>query len=199
MSDVPPPPPPGGAFPPPPGGGFPPPTPPGGDGGGGGFAPYAGYGTGVEKAGFWSRFAAALLDTLIVGAFSIPARIVAAAGPSERGFCEDFRGDTYRCDVPNDTTSLVVVLLSILAFVAGVIYYAKLEGQGATVGKRALGLRVQDATTGQPIGTARAVGRYFARILSAIPCFLGYLWMLWDDQRQTWHDKLTSSVVVRNP
>jgi uncharacterized RDD family membrane protein YckC len=40
------------------------------------------------------------------------------------------------------------------------------------------------------------VGRYFGRILSGIACFLGYLWMLWDPEKQTWHDKLTNTVVV---
>jgi uncharacterized RDD family membrane protein YckC len=27
-------------------------------------------------------------------------------------------------------------------------------------------------------------------------CFLGYLWMLWDDKNQTWHDKVVNSVVI---
>ena len=28
-------------------------------------------------------------------------------------------------------------------------------------------------------------------------CYLGYLWMLWDKDKQTWHDKIVSTVVVR--
>jgi len=35
-----------------------------------------------------------------------------------------------------------------------------------------------------------------AKILSAIPCLLGYFWMLWDPQKQTWHDKIVGSIVV---
>jgi uncharacterized RDD family membrane protein YckC len=50
--------------------------------------------------------------------------------------------------------------------------------------------------TGGSIGFGRAVLRYFARIISIIPCCLGYFWMLWDKERQTWHDKLISDVVV---
>ena len=53
-----------------------------------------------------------------------------------------------------------------------------------------------DYRTGGPLGFGRAVLRYFARILSALPCLLGYFWMLWDKERQTWHDKLISDVVV---
>ncbi len=73
-----------------------------------------------------------------------------------------------------------------------------LEGSpsGQTVGKRAMSIRVIDSDTGGAIGTGRAVVRYFARWLSAIPCLLGYFWMLWDSDKQTWHDKLSSAVVV---
>ena len=72
-----------------------------------------------------------------------------------------------------------------------------MEGRtGQTVGKRALGVRVLDARTGTPIGVGRAIGRHFGKIISAIPCGLGYLWMLWDPNKQTWHDKMVGSYVV---
>jgi uncharacterized RDD family membrane protein YckC len=31
---------------------------------------------------------------------------------------------------------------------------------------------------------------------SAIPLYLGFLWMLWDNKKQTWHDKAAGTVVV---
>ena len=34
-------------------------------------------------------------------------------------------------------------------------------------------------------------------IVSGLACGLGYLWMLWDPQRQTWHDKAAGTYVVR--
>src|SRR4029079_7477975 len=79
-----------------------------------------------------------------------------------------------------------------------VAYYGWLEGSlsGQTIGKRAMGIRVYDLRQGGPIGTGRAIGRYFARWVSALPCFLGYLWMLWDGAKQTWQDKLVGDVVV---
>jgi uncharacterized RDD family membrane protein YckC len=123
---------------------------------------------GGPRAGFWRRFAAAVIDGIVVG---IPAGILEAA----------LHGIGY-----------------VLAIVIGVGYYAWLEGSasGQTVGKRGMGIRVYDLRNGGSIGTGRAIGRYFARILSAIPIFLGYFWMLWDGERQTWHDKLVGSVVV---
>ncbi len=85
-----------------------------------------------------------------------------------------------------------------LGTLAGLAYYIYFEGSasGQTVGKRAMGIRVIDFETGGPIGYGKAAIRYFARILSALPIGLGFFWMLWDKQSQTWHDKLAGSVVV---
>jgi uncharacterized RDD family membrane protein YckC len=78
-------------------------------------------------------------------------------------------------------------------------YFVYFEGSsGQTIGKKLMNIQVVDAGSLQPgIGTGRAVGRYFGRILSSIPCGLGYLWMLWDGEKQTWHDKLATTKVVK--
>ena len=47
------------------------------------------------------------------------------------------------------------------------------------------------------IGVGRAIGRYFVSLISGFVCLLGYLWMLWDSQKQTWHDKAVSAKVVK--
>ena len=80
----------------------------------------------------------------------------------------------------------------------GLVYFGYFEGtpSGQTVGKRILSIRVVDANTGESIGHVRAVLRVFARIVSAVPCLLGYVWMLWDREKQCWHDKLITDVVV---
>ena len=49
-----------------------------------------------------------------------------------------------------------------------------------------------------PSAAGAAVGRYlFAAFISGNFLLLGYLWSLWDDRKQTWHDKVVSSVVVK--
>ena len=58
-------------------------------------------------------------------------------------------------------------------------------------------MRVVDVRDGQPIGPGRGLGRALASALSAWPCYLGYWWMLWDAQKQTWHDKIVKSAVVK--
>ena len=52
--------------------------------------------------------------------------------------------------------------------------------------------------TGEPIGIGKALGRQlFASFISGQIFSLGYLWMLWDDKKQTWHDKIVGSVVIK--
>ena len=133
-------------------------------------APVAGStGPSGPRASFFARLGAVLVDAVLLGVvgFIVRAAIGQTAG-------------------------------SVVGLVIGIAYVGFLEGSnsGQTIGKRALGIRVIDYRTGGPIGFGRAVLRYFARILSVIPCFLGYFWMLWDKERQTWHDKLISDVVV---
>jgi uncharacterized RDD family membrane protein YckC len=85
-----------------------------------------------------------------------------------------------------------------LALLFSLVYLTYLEGSpsGQTVGKKLLGIRVIDFATGGPIGYGRAFLRWLGRILSSIPLYLGYLWMLWDKEKQTWHDKIANCVVV---
>lgn len=120
------------------------------------------------RAGFWRRFAAAFVDGIVL---SLAYFVLLA-------FVEE------------NPASLLNLLI-------GIGYYTYLEGSsGQTLGKKALGIRVVDLGGGGAIGYGRAFIRYIGRIVSAIPLFLGYLWMLWDKEKQTWHDKFASSVVV---
>ncbi|MDP1804087.1 MAG: RDD family protein [Acidimicrobiales bacterium] len=90
------------------------------------------------------------------------------------------------------------VLGSAVNLLLGLAYYAYLEGSpsGQTVGKRAMSIRVIDVRGGGPIGPGRALIRYIGRYVSALPCLLGFFWMLWDPEKQTWHDKFATTVVV---
>jgi uncharacterized RDD family membrane protein YckC len=192
--------PPPGSYPPPPvppdgaGSGWaPPPPPPGGTA----YPPppaytQQGYGwaatpAGPQYAGFWWRALALLIDNLVISA---PISLLAFALDPDR--FELSAGVGYNPGVS--------ILVNVLSLVAGLLYHGLLEGgpSGQTIGKKVCNIRVVDADTYQPgIGVGRGIGRYFARMLSTIVCLLGYLWMLWDPKKQTWHDKIVSSLVVK--
>jgi uncharacterized RDD family membrane protein YckC len=121
------------------------------------------------RAGFGQRFLAALIDGVLLGIFGFVLR----EATSQAGG-------------------------SAIALAVGIAYFGYLEGStsGQTLGKKWIGIRVIDFNTGGPIGFGRAVIRYFGRWVSAIACLLGYFWMLWDKEKQTWHDKFATDVVV---
>ncbi len=170
------------------------------------MSPAYGTPTGASYASFGARLGALLLDGLITSIAYIPAIIAIFAGPKTTRTCTinanneiDSSGQFHGlCRGPSGATIAIALLLGLAAFAAAIVYWAKTEGvTGQTIGKRALGIKTIDINTGAPIGSGRAVGRYFARILSGAICYLGYFWMLWDPKKQTWHDKIVSSAVVR--
>ena len=57
----------------------------------------------------------------------------------------------------------------------------------------------QAAITNLMLGGGMAFVRQIAHILDSLPCNLGYLWPLWDQKRQTFADKVLSTVVLDQP
>lgn len=96
-------------------------------------------------------------------------------------------------------SSIIVAsaLGSLISFVISFSYIVLLNANGGTLGKRALDMRLQNRETGENIGIGMAALRYFVAIASGLAIFLGYLWCIWDANKQTWHDKAAGSVVVK--
>jgi uncharacterized RDD family membrane protein YckC len=132
------------------------------------YQPPAGTGPSGPRASFGQRLAAYILDTIV---FIIVYFILFLI-----------------------SRTLAYVVATILSLA----YFTYFEGSpsGQTIGKRLLGIRVIDFSAGGPIGHGRAFVRWLGRILSGAVCVLGYLWMLWDKEKQTWHDKIATTVVV---
>jgi uncharacterized RDD family membrane protein YckC len=136
-------------------------------------------------AGFWRRLVAAFLDWLLIG-------IVAAAV-----------GDLFGVEAPTPpaadggvnfqlagTGPFILVELAYFTY-----FHATSAGQ--SIGNKILGIRVLDADTGRSLPYARAFARALMSNLSALPCFLGFFWMLWEPRKRTWHDMVANSLVVR--
>lgn len=97
------------------------------------------------------------------------------------------------------TVALVIYGVAFLGLLGFVIWNSgyRQGTTGQSLGKKVLGTRLVGQVTGQPVGFGLAVGRQFAHILDGLPFYLGYLWPLWDEQRQTFADKMCSTLVVR--
>lgn len=70
--------------------------------------------------------------------------------------------------------------------------------RGVTIGMIIMGLKLV-RLDGQPLNFAVALVRSLASFFSGIVLFLGFLWTAWDREKQSWHDKIAGTVIVRMP
>lgn len=85
-----------------------------------------------------------------------------------------------------------------LRIALGVAYFTSfITWRGTTLGGMVLGLRVV-RVDGRPIDRTVALVRAIAAILSGLCMGIGWFWACWDERRQTWHDRLAGTVVVRD-
>lgn len=123
----------------------------------------------VEYAGFWRRFAAYLIDSII---FFVAFFILFGIVGEEVG--------------------------NLLSIVVSWLYFALMESspyQG-TLGKQAMGIQVTDLN-GNRISFGRATGRHFAKILSAIILLIGYFMAGFTAKKQALHDMIAGCLVTK--
>lgn len=96
---------------------------------------------------------------------------------------------------------VLLSLVEIVAILGWIVYnYGMQQGTtGYTLGKGIVGIKLVSEPTGQPVGTGMAVARYFVHIVDAIPCYIGFLWPLWDSKKQTFADKILTQIVITAP
>jgi len=86
----------------------------------------------------------------------------------------------------------------ILALVIYAFFVGFWTRSGRTLGMQSWRLQLQ-AADGNPPKIAAATVRFFAAILSWLPCGLGFLWQIWDKDGLTWHDRISKTRIVYYP
>ena len=127
----------------------------------------------TEKAGWFTRFLAILIDAIVVG-------IVGSI----------LNGIIYQGEVSGSTG--VSTVLGIVYYV----YFWSSYGKGQTLGSRALNIRVVK-TDGSYLDLLGAFLRYIGLVISVICLFIGVIWAAFDVQKQGWHDKIAGTYVVK--
>jgi len=156
-----------------------------------------GYGGPAAYAGFGARLGSLVIDGLISALFAVPAIIAIFAGPTKIDDCT-IDGRDRLCEVPTGASWALFAGLLAVGVIAYLVIYCRMLGKGQSIGMKAVNIRIVRAADGQPIGAGRALGRWlFAYFISGNVCLLGFLWSLWDGKKQTWHDKVVGSIVVK--
>ncbi|MES2552588.1 MAG: RDD family protein [Pseudomonadota bacterium] len=137
----------------------------------------------VSYAGFWARFFATVLDTIIQALILVPI-LLAIYGR------EMFSNTSFGMDTGGMVLQYALPMLWALLF---------WKYKSATPGKMLMGMSIVDATTGATPTFGRLVMRYLGYYVSIIPCLLGFFWVGWDKRKQGFHDMIANTVVIMNP
>lgn len=132
--------------------------------------------------GFWPRLGAQIIDGLIVAIITYPILLLIYG-----------TGYFTKTSFVAGPADVVLNYLFPIFWTIGFWIYRQ-----ATPGKMVVGAKIISARTGEKATTGQLIGRYFAYIISTLPLFLGFLWAAWDPKKQTWHDKLAGTYVVRS-
>lgn len=132
--------------------------------------------------GFWLRAGALVIDGIVTAALAWAAGVVIGFALGAAGVREGTIG----------------VLGAVAGIAAAFCYFSLLESseRGATLGKRAFRLRVVSAAELEQISFGRAAGRYFARFVSILVLYIGYLMQPFTRRKQALHDIIAGTVVV---
>jgi len=140
--------------------------------------------TPFDFAGFVPRFSAFLIDLIIVIGITITVSslgIIIAAKTSSL-----------------DISDIIIITAQVFFFLLFLssTYFVFLEGySGQTIGKMIMGIKVIK-DDGNTIDLVSAFTRWIVSFISASFLFLGFIWALFDRRSQTWHDKITGTIVV---
>jgi uncharacterized RDD family membrane protein YckC len=154
--------------------------------------PYGAPGAGTPALASWPyRVGASLIDGVVAGI--VPALCYGiAAGTAETSV------DAFGTPTSEPTGfGMVLILIGVVAQIA-IWFWNRVWRQGKTgqsIGKSALKIRLVKEAAGAPAGMGLTIGREFAHILDGF-FYLGYLWPLWDQKKQTFADKICGTVVT---
>jgi uncharacterized RDD family membrane protein YckC len=101
-----------------------------------------------------------------------------------------------------DPLTVIGYVIVFIGFVAYLIFsiwnrWIRTGRTGMSIGKERLGIKLVSEDTGQPIGAGMAFVRDLAHYVDGLICYIGYLFPLWDDRRQTLADKIVKTVVLK--
>ena len=137
-------------------------------------------------AGFVTRLMAYVLDIVILVA-------LIALGGWIFLLVDDFIQNFF--DEGVEVVSLNVIFVALVPILMILYFVGFWSLTGRTPGKWVLGLRVV-GPDGEPPRLSRSLIRLLGYAISALALWLGYLWVLVDDDRQGWHDHMARTWVV---
>jgi uncharacterized RDD family membrane protein YckC len=163
--------------------------------------PEVGPAPGVKFAGHGARLVAYIIDSLIIGAFYFVIFMVfAAAAVGTAASSVDFGTGLPSRGVGIGVAFGLFGLVFIVGLLLPLLYFPFFWARsGQTPGMRPFNLYVVRDSDGGKISGGQAILRLLGMWVSAIPVYLGYIWIFIDARRRGWHDLIAGTVVIERP
>src|SRR5207302_1566271 len=135
----------------------------------------------LRYATIGARFGAVFLDGLLIGGINVGIGFLVGLAMAQTG---------------GERSIVLQLFLTGINLCIAATYETWMIGKyGATLGKMACKIRVVTPEGGK-VSYGRAAGRYFAKMLSGLMCFIGYIIAIFDDEKRALHDRLCNTRVI---
>jgi uncharacterized RDD family membrane protein YckC len=156
-----------------------------------------------DYAGFWQRFAAYLIDSVVISCIE-GFLVIPFLGIFGIGFASDFANINHleEGDMISLIFSIIAAVFSfiILLYILLILYYTLMESSKyqATLGKQAMGLIVTDMNGGK-LDFGQAFARNLSKLLSSMFFHIGYIIAAFTEKKQGLHDLIAGTLVLKKP
>jgi uncharacterized RDD family membrane protein YckC len=144
-----------------------------------------GVGIGTRRyAGFWIRFVARVIDTVILTIALLVINIPLQMMIGLRGITD-----------PTRVLALtgIVAVINLAIYCAYEVYFV--STRGGTPGKLILGLKII-RSDGSPLTAGQAAGRFLAYFINSFTLMIGFIIAGFDDQKRALHDRICDTRVI---
>lgn len=164
--------------------------------------------TTVVYAGFWRRFAAYLIDGILLNIIIWPLAFIFGLGSvlstigmnghirAHYGYDANHQFDAQDAAMIGSLIGVYIMIVGV-SFLVSWLYFSLMESSAkqGTLGKMALGIKVTDMA-GNRIGFGKATGRFFGKIISGVILYIGFIMAGFTEKKQALHDMMASTLVV---
>ena len=142
----------------------------------------------AQPGGLWVRFAAVIIDGMVLGLIVLPIYIIVAVADLEALFSDPLVAGAFSLSSYS------------IYFIAAFFYFGWFyKNKGATPGKLVFKLKVHHVESGRYIGYWHAFGREtLGKFISAVVLFLGYLMAIFHPEKRALHDLIFKTHVIRS-
>ena len=147
------------------------------------------------KIGFWKRAVAITIDLVFL---NVSTKISLLPLKRSIDLGDTIPADLFLMDTFQAKVFLLYVVLYLFAgLILSLVYFTYFHSAtGQSIGKRLLKIKAIQ-TSGEPLNFKIAFIRWGGYFISGLAMYLGFLWVLFDKNKQGWHDKIAGTYVVK--